>query len=94
MPPRKRAASAPKSEPEQEELETPADEVAPKETPEAVGAEEAEPEEAPSPETPADPEPPEDDPADADLPCISCFSDGWPDGVTARGCEHGSWTRT
>lgn len=26
-------------------------------------------------------------------PCTTCFPDGWPDGATAVGCEHGSWTR-
>lgn len=89
MPPRKRTAAAPKPEPvlEEEGLEAPAAE----ETPEAGGVEEAEPDRAASP---ADPEPKKADPADADLPCTVCFPDGWPDGVTARGCEHGSWTRT
>ena len=29
----------------------------------------------------------------AEAPCKICFPDGWPDSVTAVGCEHGSWTR-
>ena len=29
-----------------------------------------------------------------DTPCEEHFPTGWPDGVTAVGCEHGSWTRS
>jgi hypothetical protein len=84
MPPRKRAAAAPKTQPagKQEGLEAPDTE----ETPEADSVEEAAPDQSAGPDSPADP-------ASANLPCTVCFPDGWPDGVTARGCEHGSWTR-
>lgn len=78
MPPRKRAAAAAKPEPQGEQEGREA--PAAEEAPETEGVEDAKPDEGA--------------PADADLPCTVCFPDGWPDGVTARGCEHGSWTRT
>lgn len=92
MPPRKRAAAAPKPEPavEQEELEASATEESPEGTAEADNTEGTAPADSPEPE----PEHTEDDALDAELPCTICFADGWPDGVTARGCEHGTWTRT
>ncbi|MGW2971336.1 hypothetical protein ACWDBO_31585 [Streptomyces mirabilis] len=78
MPPRKRAAAAAKPEPLGEQEGPEAPAV--EETSEADGVKDAKPSAAA--------------PTDVDLPCTVCFPDGWPDGVTARGCEHGSWTRT
>lgn len=29
----------------------------------------------------------------APLPCTECLPGGWPDGASAVGCTHGTWTR-
>ncbi|MGE7437948.1 hypothetical protein [Kitasatospora sp. NPDC001175] len=31
------------------------------------------------------------DTANREQPCPECFPDGWPEGASAVGCEHGSW---
>jgi hypothetical protein len=96
MPPRKRAASAPKADPEQEPQETPAEDA--NEEPTA--------EEAPEPAKAAKSREPDKAPADAGWEaspaapdskpslCRIHFADGVSDGVTAVACEHGSWVRT
>lgn len=38
------------------------------------------------------PEPKPHKPAQ-ERPCPLCFPDGWPQGATAVGCEHGHWAR-
>jgi len=102
MPPRKRAASAPKSEPEQEPL-------APETEDEATGQQaDADSHEPASPHADGDQEPDDegskDDKGDeperselqaADKPCGECFPNGWPDleGTFSVGCTHGTYTR-
>lgn len=94
MPPRakKTTQAKPESEAEQETLQAPADEV-PDEQPAAADPEAATPEDVSEPTPPVEPEPARGDAQSDDLPCPVCFSDGWPDGVTSRGCEHGTWQR-
>jgi hypothetical protein len=96
MPPRKRAASAPKTDPEQEPLETPAKDAEEEPATEGGPEPDAAPQKAPAVE---------DEKADAGWKaspaapdsgsslCRKHFSDGVTDGVTAVACEHGSWYR-
>jgi hypothetical protein len=91
MPPRKRAASAPKDEPEQEPL-----------TPDASTG--TEPDEAQTADA-ADEAPADTDQNDgggdaersdlqtADQPCPECLPNGWPEGAFSVGCTHGTWVR-
>ncbi|NUQ98860.1 MAG: hypothetical protein HOY79_20645 [Streptomyces sp.] len=60
------------------------------------------PEKSPEDETPNAEAPAKDVPkksadsksdTEATGPCPECFPLGWPEGVEAAGCEHGSWTR-
>jgi hypothetical protein len=97
MPPRKRAASAPKDETEQE-LQTP-------ETETAAEGQQAELEAAPAGDS-TEPAPAGDggdqDAADeperselreAEMPCGECFPNGWPEGAFSVGCIHGTYVR-
>jgi hypothetical protein len=102
MPPRKRAASAPKAEPEQEPL-------APETEDEAAGrqadADSHEPAEETADPTPTDGGGQEPDSAKdednaarndlqaADKPCGECFPNGWPEGIFSVGCTHGTYIR-
>ena len=99
MPPRKRASSAPKEEPEQELLapETENDEQA-----DATGGPDArEPQD--SDDTGADDEsaanaddgekPERSDLQTAERPCEECMPNGWPEGAFSVGCTHGTWVR-
>jgi len=93
MPPRKRAASAPKTEPAQEPetleaADTAGDDAA------------AEPDEAPAngsadPTPPDAPKPERSDVQAADKPCQECFPNGWPEveGAFSVGCTHGTYIR-
>lgn len=77
MPPRKRAASAPKAESEQEPLapETEDDDQ-----------QDESPEQAPAGADATEPE-------RSDLPCQECMPNGWPEGAYAVGCAHGTYVR-
>lgn len=87
MPPRKRAASAPKPDPE-ETTEPVAEDDGDETTAEAVTAE---PQDSDG-DTEAKPE--RSDIQMVDVPCPTCFPDGWGGpAVGARGCEHGTWQR-
>jgi hypothetical protein len=99
MPPRKRAASAPKEEPEQELLapETENDEQA-----DATGGPDArEPQDSDdtgagdeSAANAGDGEKPErSDLQTVDQPHEECFPNGWPEGAYSVGCTHGTWVR-
>jgi hypothetical protein len=48
-------------------------------------------EETPAPQ--AEPKPKRSERRPAALPCSICFPNGWSEGSTAVGCEHGSWKR-
>lgn len=92
MPPRKRAASAPKAEPEQEPL-APESEAEPEQADAGDSAEET-PEEAPGATKPAEDEAPErSDLQTAEQPHEECFPNGWPEGAFSVGCTHGTWVR-
>lgn len=90
MPPRKRAAPAPKPKPaaEPEGLDALAED-APEEAADAGDAEADEATDA----APAEPEPAKGGDPDAEQPCTDCFPAGWPDGATSAGCGHGTWNR-
>ncbi|MFI1165650.1 hypothetical protein ACH4UM_19045 [Streptomyces sp. NPDC020801] len=102
MPPRKRAASAPKAKPDEpiepltanEDAGLAADEPA-SELPDSGPADDGS-SDAGDPVPPDDPDDePEgsDDPQTADAPCIECFPGGWPAQSNAVGCTHGTWQR-
>lgn len=78
MPPRKR--TTPDPEPEQEPLETSAEDAQEEPT-------------ADKPKAPAAPEPAKSARKEAEQPCTECFREGWPDGTTSIGCAHGTWNR-
>lgn len=82
MPPRKRAQSAPKTEPE------PTDETLPENDDSAT------PDDAPTaPSGDAETKPARSDLETVEQPCPDCFPGGWPDQAFAVGCTHGSWQR-
>jgi hypothetical protein len=97
MPPRKRAASAPKTEePDEQTVEAPAeaeagggDEAAAEAPVESVAEESAQPDESDGEQTRSDVQ-------TGGEPCGYCFPGGWAakaDTVGALGCEHGTWQR-
>lgn len=102
MPPRKRAASAPKDESEQEPL-APENEADGQQA-DATGDPDAR-EPHDSDDTGAgdesaanagdgDGEKPErSDLQTVDKPCEECFPNGWPEGAFSVGCTHGTWIR-
>ncbi len=86
MPPRKRAASAPKTEDEQT-TDAPAE----------VQDDASDPDPEDPPAQPDEPnEPQRSDIQTDDEPCPECFPGGWTaqhNSVGALGCEHGTWQR-
>lgn len=96
MPPRKRAASAPKAESEQEPLapENEADDQQDAADDSASSAEEPQEQAPDGGEKPAEDDAPErSDLQTVDKPCKECFPNGWPEGAFSVGCTHGTWTR-
>jgi len=93
MPPRKRAASAPKTEPAQEPETLEAADTADT----AGGDAAAEPDEAPADDsadqTPDAPKAERGDVQAAGKPCQECFPNGWPEGAFSVGCTHGTYVR-
>jgi hypothetical protein len=97
MPPRKRAASAPNDEPEQEPLAPEADASTEPDDDTEVSAPAAD----ATDEVPADTDDADqdDEAARSDLqtvgqPCQECFPNGWPEGAFSVGCTHGTYVRT
>lgn len=89
MPPRKRAASAPKPD-----IEEPAVEDGSEET--AGGLAVAEPENLDAPGGDAEAKSERSDIQTGEEPCTDCFPGGWVAQATvvgALGCEHGTWQR-
>lgn len=91
MPPRKRAASAPKAETEQEPLapETEADD----QHDDAGTDESAEQASNGGDETSDEDAPERSDLQTVDKPCEECLPNGWPEGASAVGCTHGTYVR-
>lgn len=83
MPPRKRAASAPKAEPGQEPL-------APEDEADGQQADAATDESTPDSDDAAAPA---GDLQAVDKPHEECFPNGWPEGAFSVGCTHGTWVR-
>lgn len=107
MPPRKRAASAPKEEPakEPETLETEGGQQAELSDEDAASEAEAavEPQDSDDPGTDGPTAPAQDGETEAaperselqeaDQPCSECMPNGWPEGAFSVGCTHGTWVR-
>ncbi|MEV7034632.1 hypothetical protein AB0N99_30925 [Streptomyces sp. NPDC093272] len=102
MPPRKRAASAPKADPEQEPAVIEADEEAPPNEADGSTAElvpgdpedaDADEEQEPKAGEPEGDEPERSDLQTAEQPCAECCPNGWPEGAFSVGCTHGTWVR-
>lgn len=95
MPPRKRAASAPKADPEQEPLASESEDG----DEQAEAATDDSPEQAPDGSDGAqkpddgDVTPERSDLQTADLPCQECMPNGWPEGAFSVGCTHGTYVR-
>lgn len=103
MPPRKRAAAAPKT------TEAPGADTAPPEPAPPAAGDETEtaqppatngpgtadadlpPEETTAAEPPAPPA--RSDLKDVEQPCAECFPNGWPEQAFSVGCTHGTWIR-
>lgn len=99
MPPRKRAESAPKPDPDETATPTIEEEGATLE-PEPDGPRvpqdsdddgTGEPKAAPPDET--TPEPELSDLQEVEQPCPECVPNGWPEGAFSVGCIHGTWIR-
>lgn len=93
MPPRKRAASAPKAETEQEPL-TPETEADDQQDDAGDPAEQtAEQASGGSDETSDEDAPERSDLQTVDKPCEECLPNGWPEGASSVGCTHGTYVR-
>lgn len=88
MPPRKRAESAPKPDPD-ETIAPAAEEGSEPDGPqEPQNSGTGEPTAAPP-----DPGPERSDLQTVNTPCAKCFPNGWPAQAYAVGCTHGTWQR-
>jgi len=102
MPPRKRAASAPKTETEQEplapETETDGQEAEVSDETAAAPADndgDQAPDDANEQDDSGDKDdaPERSDLQTADQPCTECMPNGWPEGAYSVGCTHGTYIR-
>lgn len=90
MPPRKRAAAAPTTDPTLTPETDPSTPPGPSQADASGPRQGSDGDDAPPD---ANKQPTKSDPQKVAQPCGECFPDGWGDGFFARGCEHGTWVR-
>lgn len=100
MPPRKRAASAPKPDPNGCVVEPATEDdgdgtsevpVEPQDSDDTGASTDSA--SAPAPDGDEEPGPERSDLQSVEAPCAECFPNGWPAQGYAVGCTHGTWTR-